>query len=163
MTTLGDMLGKNDEENFTDFDLTEIQDVLSNLKGTDAIDIAHAEMLQKQTLRCADILSEYLGKLVKTVSYLESKINAAKNKASLEYTQTGTGKITADVRRQAGECAPGVNELTDRLARAKGAKEMLMKKYDIIIKSHHSYKEVAMGMRKGMISSPNPNAVEGYE
>ena len=45
---LGDFLGSELEENFADFDLTEIQQVLVQLQSTDAIDLAHAELLQKQ-------------------------------------------------------------------------------------------------------------------
>ena len=80
--TLGQILGDDLEEAFRNFDMTEIQEVLSRLAETDAIDLAHAEMLQQQALRGADILSEFLGKIIKTTSYLETEINSARNKAS---------------------------------------------------------------------------------
>ena len=59
-------LGTELEEDFSNFDLTEIQKVLSKLQDIDAIDLAHAELLQQQALRGADIITEYLGKIVKT-------------------------------------------------------------------------------------------------
>jgi hypothetical protein len=160
MTTLGDILGNQMEEAFSSFDLTEIQAVLSTLQSTSAIDIAHAEKLQQQTLWACDILSEMIGKIIKTVSYLEGRLNTAKNKAALEYAPT-TGKATADLRRQAGESDPIVSDLGDRLARAKGAKELLTRKYDIIIKSHHFYKDLTAGMKKGIVAYSAP--VTGYE
>ena len=40
---LGDLLGDELEEEFVNFDLTEIQNVLMRLQYTDAIDLAHAE------------------------------------------------------------------------------------------------------------------------
>jgi hypothetical protein len=67
---LGDVLGSNLEEDFKDFDLTEIQEVLEQLRDIDAIDLAHAELLQQQSLRGADIIVGYLSKIVKTVGYL---------------------------------------------------------------------------------------------
>src|ERR1700683_5243350 len=152
MTTLGDMLGQSLEEDFATFDLTEINAVLSNLRNTNAIDIAHAEQLQQQALRGADILSEYIGKLVKTVSHLEGKMSSTKNRAALEYKPEG-GKATADMRRNAGEASPEVQDCNHRLARAKGAREMMVRKYDILIKSHHAYKELTASMRKGIVSN----------
>lgn len=147
------------EEDFASFDLTEINAVLSNLRNTNAIDIAHAEMLTIQALAGSDIASEFIGKLVKTVSHLEGKVSSTKNKASLEYKPTD-GKATADMRKQAGEASPEVQDINDRLARAKGAKAVIERKYDILIKSHHFYKELVGGMKKGMVSQQN--IPEGY-
>jgi hypothetical protein len=137
---------------------------LSHLKNTNAIDLAHSEMLAQRALRGADICAEYLGQLVKTASYLEGKLNATKNKASLEY-KPATGKATADLRRQAGESAPEVEELIARVSRAKGAKVMIEQKLNILIKAHHQYKELAAGMKKGILTPMNTttNVVEGYE
>jgi hypothetical protein len=158
--TLGSILGTDLEEDFSSFDLTEIQDVLANLRNTNAIDIAHAEMLQQQSLRGADILSEMIGKIVKTITHLENKVNTTKNKASLEY-KPAEGKATADMRKFAGESAPEVETLTDRLGRAKGARELLTRKYDILIKAHHAYKELTQGMKKGIVGQNT--GVSGWE
>ena len=68
---LGDFIGDKLEEDFGDFDLSEIQEVLEFLQTDNAIDLAHAEQLQQKALRGADILTEYLGKIVKTVGYLD--------------------------------------------------------------------------------------------
>jgi len=57
LVRLGDYLGNELEEDFVNFDLTEIQQVLSQLQSTDAIDLVHAELLQQQALRGADILT----------------------------------------------------------------------------------------------------------
>lgn len=163
-----DLVGENMEEDFMDFDLTEIQKVLSNLQHTDAIDLPHAEVLQQQALRGADILSEYLSKLVKTVSYLESKINSAKNKASLEYKAPDGSKTTTDMKIWASFCAPEVEQLQANLSKAKGTKTLLEKKYDILIKSHHHYKDIATGLRKTILgysapAMPKEDIPEGWE
>jgi hypothetical protein len=75
---LGDLLGSNPVEDFKNFDLTEVQQVLEQLRETDAIDLSHAEYLQQQALRGADILVEYLAKMVKTIAHLEAKLNSTK-------------------------------------------------------------------------------------
>lgn len=164
--TLGALVGKDLEEEFPDFDLTEIQSILKNLTDTDVIDLAHAENLQQQTLRGADILSEYLARIIKTSSYLDSKVSAAKNKASLEYKDPDGGKTTADMKKNAGECAPVVMDLAAKVAYAKGSKSLLEKKYDIIIRAHHHYKDLAAGMRKSILGFSNKNNApvpEGWE
>src|SRR5271170_7642273 len=95
---LGDLLGTELEANYQDFDLTEIEKVLENLRDIDAIDLVHAELLQQQALRGADILIEYLAKMVKTVSYLESKVSSIKNKVSLEYQAPDGARTTLDMK-----------------------------------------------------------------
>ena len=164
---LGDLLGDDLEEEFISFDLTEIQQVLSKLQYTDAIDLAHAELLQQQALRGADILTEYLGKIVKTVGYLESKVNSTKNKVSLDYQAPDGSRTTADMRRWAGESSPEVEEVQIRLAKAKASKMVLEKKYDILIKSHHHYKDIAAGLRKTILGYTPPTIQdkipEGWE
>lgn len=144
---LKDILGDSFDDEFMNFDFTEIQAILSQLSETDAIDIAHAEMLQQQSLRCADILSEYLSRVVKVVSYLESKLNSVKNKAALNYKTDDGTKVTADMRKFASEIAPEVELVSAAIAKARGSKVLLEKKYDILIKSHHHYKEISAGMR----------------
>lgn len=163
---LGDFLGDKLEEDFSNFDLTEIQQVLVKLQNQDAIDLAHAELLQQQSLRGADVLSDYLGKMVKTVGYLEAKVNSTKNKVSLEYQAPDGSRTTADMKKWAGESSPEVEEVQIRLAKAKGSKLVLERKYEILIKSHHHFKDIAAGMRKTILgySSSNTDKVpEGYE
>lgn len=150
MTTLGNLLTDSLEDEFNDFNLTEIQEVLQHLASTDAIDLPHAESLQQRALRGADIVSEYLGRLVKTTAYLESQVSSAKNKASLSYI-SDQGKTTAEMKKWAGESSPEVEKIAARLARAKGAKSVLEKKYDILVKSHHHYKEIAAGLRRTVL------------
>lgn len=165
---LADFLGNELEENFMDFDLTEIQQVLEGLQNVDAIDLSHAELLQQQALRGADIITEYLGKIVKTVGYLETKVNSAKNKASLKYQAPDGAKTTADMKKWAGESSPEVEEIQIKLAKAKGSKVVLEKKYDILIKSHHHWKDIANGLKKTILGyGANTNLTdkipEGYE
>jgi hypothetical protein len=148
---LGDFVGTEWEENFLEFDLTEIQQVLIKLNNTDAIDLAHAELLQQQALRGADILTEYLAKIVKTVGYLEAKVASTKNRVSLEYKAPDGAKTTLDMKKWAAESSPEVEEVQNRLAKAKGSKVFLEKKYDILIKAHHHYKDIAMGLRKTIL------------
>jgi hypothetical protein len=165
-TYLKDIVGENLEENFLEFDLTEIQEVLSKLQDTEAIDIAHAEILQLQALRGADILSEYLSKLIKTVGYLEAKLNSTKNNAALTYQEPNGGKVTADMRKYFSECAPEVEEVQIRLAKAKASKAAIEKKYDILIRTHHYYKDLSAGLRRTILGySPSSmgKIPEGYE
>lgn len=163
--TLGDMLGSDLEEKFLDFEMSEVQNLLAYLQQEDPFDIMHAELLQQKALQAADILSLYLGKMVKTVSYLEGKVNSTKNRASLNY-QAEEGKTTAEMKKWAGDCSPEVEELLTKLSVAKGSKIILEKKYDILIKSHHHFKDIAAGLRRTM-SGYNPIAgdktPEGYE
>lgn len=165
---LGDYLGDNLEEDFFNFDLTEIQEVLLHLQESDPVDLAHAEMLQQQSLRGADILTEYLGKIVKTVGYLETKVNSTKNKVSLEYQSTD-GKTTSDMKKWAGESSKEVEEIQIRLAKAKASKIVLEKKYDILIRSHHHYKDIAAGLRRTILGytpaqvTEREKIPEGYE
>jgi len=167
MTTLGNFIGNDLEENFASFDITEVQEVLQHLADSDPIDLAHAEQLQQKTLRAADLLIEYLGKLTKTIGYYEGRVNSVKNKASLDY-QAKEGKTTTDMKIWAGNCAPEVEEIQNKLSRAKASKLVLEKKYDVVIKSHHYAKDLAMGMRKGVLgyhnstASSNEDIPEGY-
>lgn len=167
---LSDFLGTNLEENFLDFDFTEIQQVLSKLQETDAIDLSHAELLQQQALRGADILTEYLGKIIKTVGYLEAKVNSTKNKVSLNYQAPDGAKTTADMKKWAGEASIEVEEIQIKLAKAKASKMVIEKKYDILIKSHHHYKDMATGMRRTILGysggggkSSEEKTPEGWE
>lgn len=163
---LGDFLGTEHEENFANFDMTEIQQVLENLKEVDAVDLSHAELLQQQALRGADILSEYLCKVVKTLGYLETKVSSTKNKVSLEYKDPDGARTTLDMKKWAADVSPEVEAVQIKLAAAKGIKLLLDKKYDILIKAHHHYKDIAAGLRKTVLGY-NTSAVEkvpeGYE
>ncbi len=165
--TLGDIIGVSLEEDFLKFDLTEIQEVLVCLAETDALDLAHAEKLQQQSLRGADLIAEHLAKVIKTTSYLESKVSSIKNKVSLEYNKTPDGsKVTADMRKWAGESSAEVEEWNIKLAKAKGSKSVLEKKYDILIKSHHHFKDIATGMKKTILGYNNtdkPTTATGWE
>ena len=108
--TLSDLInGDKFDDEFLKFDLTEIQSVLSQLKSEEAIDIAHAEHIQRKALRGADIVAEYLGILVKMTSYYETKINSVKNKASLNYT-AAEGRTTAEMKKWAGESSPDIGQ-----------------------------------------------------
>lgn len=163
---LGDFLGTDLEENFVDFDMTEIQQVLENLREVDAIDLSHAELLQQQALRGADILTEYLCKVVKTLGYLETKVSSTKNKVSLEYKDPDGARTTLDMKKWAADVSPEVEAVQTKLAAAKGVKLLLDKKYDILIKAHHHYKDIAAGLRKTILGySPvsSEKVPDGYE
>lgn len=165
---LGDFMGTELEEDFASFDITDVQEVLSNLSNTDAIDLAHAEFLQQQTLRAADLLTEYLGKIVKTVGYLEAKVNSTKNKVSLNYT-AAEGRTTSEMKKWAGEASPEVEIVQIKLATAKGSKLALERKYEILVKAHHHFKDIAQGLRRtilGYSSGTTPTSEPipaGYE
>ena len=162
---LSDFVGTNLEENFLEFDMSSIQEVLQSLQEDSAHDLAHAEMLQQKSLRGADILSEYLCKIVKTVSYLETKINSTKNKAALNYQEPNGNKTTSDMKKWYSESAPEVENLQIALAKAKASKLVLEKKYDILIRSHHHYKDISNGLRRSILgySQPSEHVPAGYE
>ena len=161
--SLSDLInGDKFNDEFLKFDLTEIQSVLSTLKSEEAIDIAHAEHMQRKALRGADIISEYLGVLVKMTSYYETKINSVKNKASLDYI-AAEGRTTAEMKKWAGESSPDIECWQEKLAKVKAGKTVLEKKYDILIRTHHFHKDIANGMRRGIVSVPNSNASEDWK
>lgn len=165
---LGDFLGAELDEKFSDFDLTEIEEVLTQLRDIDAIDLSHAELLQQQALRGADILTGYLGKMVKTISYLETKVNSTKNRISLEYTAP-EGRTTVEMKKWAGEVgSPELEQWQIKLGSAKGSKLVLERKYEILVKAHHHYKDIAQGLRRTILGySPGTTTAEkvpeGYE
>jgi hypothetical protein len=164
---LGDFMGTELEEDFMNFDLTEVELVLENLRDIDAIDLIHVEVLQQQALRGADVITGYLGKMVKTIGYLEAKVNSTKNKVSLEYKAPDGAKTTLDMKKWAADVSPEVETVQIKLASAKGSKLVLDRKYEILVKSHHHFKDIAAGLRKTILgysqsttSEPIPN---GYE
>lgn len=147
--TVADLIGDKIEEAFLDFDLSEVQKVVCKLQSEDAPTLAQAESLQQEALRAADVLSEHLAKLHKTIHYLTAKTSSLKNKIALNYElPPGTRGQGLDLRKMAGESSDEVMELEIALAKAKGAKTVLERKYEIIIKSHHHYKDIASGLRK---------------
>ena len=150
MVRLGDIIGTKLEEEFLEFDLTEVQELLSRLRETDPIDLAHAEFLQQQSLRAADLLSEFLGKIVKTIGCLEAQVNSKKNKAALDYKSPDGSRTTVEMKKWYGECAPEVEETQIKLAKAKASKMVIEKKYDILIKLHHHEKDIANGIRRSI-------------
>lgn len=163
---LGDFIGTELEENFIEFDLSEIQQVLVKLQDVDAIDLAHAELLQQQALRGADIITGYLGKITKTVGYLEAKVNSTKNKVSLEY-KADEGRTTVEMKKWAGESSPEVVDVQIKLAKAKGSKLVLERKYEILVKAHHHFKDIAQGLRRTILGyssgTTSDKVPEGYE
>jgi len=163
--TLGDFIGTELEEDFIQFDLTEIQMVLEKLQNIDAIDLAHAELLQQQALRGADVITSYLGRVVKTVGYLEAKVNNVKNRVALEYQAPDGARTTMEMRKFASEASSEVEAVQIKLAKAKGSKSVLEKKYDILIKSHHHYKEIATGLRRTILGygQSSEKVPEGWE
>ncbi len=164
---LGDLLGNELESDFSEFDLTEIKAVEAALKDTNAIDLSHAELMQQQALRGADILIEYMAKMVKTIGYLETKVNSVRNKVSLEYQAPDGSRTTTDMKIWAGNASSEVEAIQIRLANAKGSKVYLEKKYDVLIKSHHHFKEIATGLRRTILgynsSTQQDKVPEGYE
>lgn len=155
MITIRDMVGDSLEDDFLSFDMSEIQSVLSVLQSTEAIDLAHTELLQQQSLRGADLLADYLCRIVKTVSHLESQLSSTKNSAALNYISPEGVKPTADMRKWYSESCEEIQPIQEKLARAKASKLLLEKKYDIMIKSHHHYKDIASGLRRSILSVSN--------
>lgn len=161
MATLGQLVGSDLIEDFSNWEFSEIEIVLQALSKEDATDLKQVEKLQRESLRGADLISDYLSKMVKTVSFLESKLNSVKNKAALDYSPPKEGsRVTADVRRLVAESAPEVEEISGQLARCRGAKVFLEKKFDILIRAHYFYKEVAGGLRRTTLGRDNGSQTE---
>ena len=163
---LGDFLGVSSEEDFMEFDLSEVEIVLQSLKEVNATDLSHAEFLQQQALRGADIITGYLGKMVKTIGFLEAKVNSVKNRVALEYKAPDGSRTTTDMKLWAAGCSSEVEEVQITLAKAKASKLVLDNKYSTLIKTHHHYRDIAQGIRKTVIGytpSSNEKIPEGYE
>lgn len=157
--TLGQLIGDKEVEEFESFDLTEVQKVLKTLGNEQGFDLAHSEYLLQKSLYGADLLVDMLTKLVKTTSFLENRINVAKNRAALEYKPVD-GKATADMRRNAGECSEEVERLGMQLAKARAAKISVEKKYELLLKTHYFHKELWM-TQKGSIIAGTAKGVNG--
>jgi vacuolar-type H+-ATPase subunit I/STV1 len=151
-----DLIGDIDDD-YINYDISEIENILESLNDTEAIDIAHAEYLQQQALRCADLLSVYLSRITKVSYYLDSLLNYEKNKCALDYKDPAGNKVTADQRKYASESTPEVLKLIKQLSIVKGTKVLIEKKYDILIKTHHHYKDIASGIRKSIVSTDTNN------
>lgn len=145
---LSNILGTNQEEDFENFDLKEIQEILLELRNTEPFDLAHGELMQQRALRGADVCSEFIGKLQKTISYLETKASSAKNRAALDYKGKENEKVTMDMRKFVAESDSAVEDYLLKLAKAKGAKALLDKKYELLLKQHHFVKEICIGFKK---------------
>jgi hypothetical protein len=151
--TLGQLMGSQNIEPFEEFDLTEVQKVLKSLRDNEAFDIAHAEFLQHRSLYAAEILIDMIAKLIKTSGFIESRVNTVKNRAALEYKcEDDKVRVTAEMRKQAGESHPEVEQLGLLLAKTKGARSALEKKYDVLIKMHYYFKELAQGQKQSVIT-----------
>lgn len=146
--TINSILGNALNEEFMNFDLTEVQEALKYLQETTAIDLSHAEMSSQKALRAQDVLSEYLGKITMIVEDLDAKVGRIKNKVALEY-KNPDGKTTADQRKFAAESSPEIEEIQIKLAKAKGAQMLLKQKLDTISKTHYHFKEIANGLKRG--------------
>jgi hypothetical protein len=156
--TVGSLLGNDLDEAVLDFDLSEVQEVVSLLQSEDTPTIVEAERMQQKALRAADVLSEMLGKVHKTIHYLDAKCSSVKNRESLNYSPPDGVRVSIELRKMAGESSDELIALETSLSRAKGAKALLEKKYEIIIKSHHYYKDIANGLKltvQGRYNSSN--------
>lgn len=158
-----DLIGDNLEEAFLEFDLTEVQKVVKKLQSEDVPTLAQAERLQQEALRAADVLSEHLAKIHKTIHYLTAKVSSVKNKECLNYEPPSGTRMSNELRKMAGESSDKVLELELTLAKAKGAKTAIEKKYDIVIKTHHHYKDIANGLRKTIQGYSSPIIMEEEE
>lgn len=153
--TIRDLIGADTEDKYLDFDLSEVQQVLATLQIETAVDLPQAENMQRMALRAADVLSEYSGKLTKMIGVIESKLNRKHNEIQLNYeAPTAKGKTTADMRKSAAEADPEVEKLSIELAKVKGAMSAVNKKYDLVIKTHHYYKDIALGFKRTLMNNP---------
>lgn len=162
MPTLKDIVVKDDMDAYLSFDMTEIDVILSSLKNTTACDIATSEFLQQQSLRCADIIAELLSQIVYVYSNLESELSFVKNKTSFDFKPSDDKKNTADMRKYAGESHSNIPQLTQKISAAKAARDLCQRKYELLIKAHHHYKEISTSMRKTIISNNTVNDLSNW-
>ena len=152
-----DLVGDNLDDAVFDFDLTEVQAVVKRLQSEAVPTLAEAEKLSQEALRGADILSEHLAKVHKIMNYLDAKAASVRNKIALDYVNTSGKNTSIELRKMAGESSQEVLDIEIELAKIKGAKTLLEKKYDIIVKAHHHYKDIAAGYRKTINGYMVPN------
>jgi hypothetical protein len=145
--TVNDYIDGDLDGAILNFSLVEVQEVINALQSEDTPTIVEAEKLQLMALRGADILSEIIGKLHKTIHYLDAKTASVKNKASLNFVPPAGVRDSIELRKIAGTASDELLDVEISLSKAKGAKALLEKKYEIIIKSHHYYKDVANGLK----------------
>jgi hypothetical protein len=145
---LKDMVNSSTDEQFLNFSLDDIQAILTSLQNTEVPDLAHAELMQQRALIGANMVCDFLAKVVKIVSSLDNKINSMRSTYAINYRIDG--KVpAADVRTLALKSCPDVSDLEELLSNAKASKSFLERKYDILIKTHHHYKDIAAGLRTG--------------
>lgn len=155
MATLGNILGQDLVENFSSWDLSEIEEVIAILSVGDAYNLSLAEHLQRQTLHGANILATYLAKMAKCISYLESHLMLLKSQVAL---QISGEKITTAQRAEAVENDSKVQESLQTLLKTKGIKSLLEKKLEILLRANFHYKEVAQGLRRTVLGHHSVNA-----
>lgn len=150
IVTVKDIIGNGFDDEFEDFDMTEIQELVSELQSNQLPDLASSEYMMQRSLRCADLIGEYLCKLVKLVSYYEALANKTKYAVALAYEDPKGGKTTQEAKKWAGESSVELLEIEIKIAKIKGAKAVLEKKFEIVIRMFHSIKDMASGMRKSL-------------
>jgi hypothetical protein len=153
-TTIRDIIGDNVEEDFLNFDVSFIQETLNEVSNSATPDLAHAEYLCHKCIVAANQLAEYLGRLVKYSSFLENKISSIRNKYALDYKPVDGGKTTADMRNLALKSCADADIYEETLAKLKGTRTSMEKKFDILIKDHHLYKDIASRLNR-IIPSEN--------
>ncbi len=158
-----DIIGDKMEEDFLEFDYTYIQETLNEVSNSATPNLAMAEYLQFKCLSAADVLIEYSGKLIKYSTYLDNKITSMRNRHAMEF-YAANPKAAADIRAMSLKSCPDADELENTSAQLKGTRAIIEKKFDLLIKAHHHYKEVASRLNR-MIPSENgrPGSEKGYE
>ena len=145
----------NTEIDLENFDLTEVQEIISEMREMEVIDLAHADLKQQMCLFLADKLNDHCAVLTKQISKLESNLSVEKNKASLDY-KAEEGKTTTDMKVWAGNCAPKVIEIQNSLASLKGVLFLLSKKSDLVLKSFYYFKALSDSYRRTTALGFNP-------
>jgi hypothetical protein len=148
------IIGEDDVDDFLNFNLTSIQGVISKLSLDQAVDEANALMLQQYALLAADKILEFIAKTTKTAHNLEHQANQAYNLAALNFKPSDGSKPTMEMRKMAGEADPAVYTIQMRIGKAKGLKAALDRKYDVLIKAHHHFKDIVNSHRK--MNNTNP-------
>lgn len=144
-----DFFNDNDPETiFLEFDLTDIQDIVKELQNETVADLAAADNLQRRALVGADICSEHIAKLVKIITYLDVKESKIRNKTALEFKTDDGKSASVQLRKFAADASEEAEQVAYVIAKAKGTKTLLEKKYEVLIKAHHFYKEQAQTLRK---------------
>jgi len=139
-----DEIGETFEDDFMEFDLTLVHDLLDDINNNSAPDLYQAEDLRRRTIVGMRMLTQYEGRLIKITNYLNSKIPAIRSKYAIHYTNEGKKDPTDKTRDYAFKSCPDAEPFEKTLAQATAARTVVQKKYELLSKAHYMYRDLCL-------------------